>query len=425
MTKNVFFLMAILLGLTGRAQKNSFLIENVVLHMPDKTIENGVLGVMGDSIVLAADSRVIKFDKRLYDTIYNGGGNHLWPGFISLNTVIGLTEIDAVRATRDFNETGEMNPHMRSLTSFNTDSRILPTLVNTGVLMVQSCPRGGLICGSSSVFSSLGWNWEDAALKADDGIHVNWPSLQSRRQASDTGDASKMSIIAQLQLDEFFAHSAAYCRNKKPEKKNLLYEAMRPVFEGQANVYFHASMQRDIRDALLFSAKHGIKKPVLVGAAECLPEAALIKQMNVPVILARLFRLPDLPDQSPVAIAELPAKLQEAGILTSLCYQGEMEAMGSRNLPFTAGNAIAYGLNELDAMNMISLNAAKILGIESDYGSLEPGKKASFFLCKGDALDMRGAGAIKVWVNGREQSADNHQKQLYRKFMNHYNLPLE
>jgi imidazolonepropionase-like amidohydrolase len=147
--------------------------------------------------------------------------------------------------------------------------------------------------------------------------------------------------------------------------------------------------------------------------------------MNVPVILARLFRLPDLPDQSPVAIAELPAKLQEAGILTSLCYQGEMEAMGSRNLPFTAGNAIAYGLNELDAMNMISLNAAKILGIESDYGSLEPGKKASFFLCKGDALDMRGAGAIKVWVNGREQSADNHQKQLYRKFMNHYNLPLE
>ena len=425
MIRNGMFLIALLLGFAGKAQTGSFLIENVVLHLPDKTIENGVLGVMGDSIVLAADARVIKFDKRLYDTIYNAGGNHLWPGFISLNTVIGLTEIDAVRATRDYDETGDMNPHVRSLTSFNTDSKILATLVNNGVLMVQSCPRGGLISGSSSVFTSLGWNWEDAALKADDGIHINWPSLRSRRHAADTGDASRKALQAQQKLDEFFALSRAYCSNPKPEKKNLLYEAMRPVFAGQSNVYFHASLQRDIRDALLFAARHEIKRPVLVGAEECLSEAALIKQMNVPVILARLFRLPDLPDQSPVAAAELPSKLQQAGILVALCYEGDMEAMGSRNLPFTAGNAIAYGLTEQEAMNMISANAAKILGIDSDYGSLEPGKKASFFLCKGDALDMRGSGALQVWINGKEQSTDNHQKQLYRRYMQHYKLQAE
>jgi hypothetical protein len=90
MIKNGVFLIALLLGFAGKAQTGSFLIENVVLHMPDQTIENGVLGVMGDSIVLAADARIIKFDKRLYDTVYNAGGNHLWPGFISLNTVIAF-----------------------------------------------------------------------------------------------------------------------------------------------------------------------------------------------------------------------------------------------------------------------------------------------------------------------------------------------
>jgi hypothetical protein len=200
---------------------------------------------------------------------------------------------------------------------------------------------------------------------------------------------------------------------------------MRSVFEGKSNVYFHASMKRDIRDALLFIARHKIKRPVLVGAEECLGELDLIKEMNVPVILARLFRLPDLPDESPVVAASLPAKLQEAGVLTALCYEGYMEAMGIRNLPFTAGNAIAYGLKSTDAMNMISLNAAKILGIDGLYGSLEPGKKASFFLCKGDALDMRSSGALKVWIQGKEYSSDNHQKQLYRKYMKHYNLPLE
>jgi imidazolonepropionase-like amidohydrolase len=89
------------------------------------------------------------------------------------------------------------------------------------------------------------------------------------------------------------------------------------------------------------------------------------------------------------------------------------------------GNAIAYGLTEQEAMNMISANAAKILGIDSDYGSLETGKKASFFLCKGDALDMRDSGALQVWINGKEQSTDNHQKQLYRRYMQHFNLGAE
>ncbi|MEZ5173355.1 MAG: amidohydrolase family protein [Bacteroidia bacterium] len=421
MRKLILFIL-ILFPVFGNAQNRSFLIENVVIHKSDKTIENGVIGVQGDSIVLCADARVIKYDKRNFDTIISGAGNHIWPAFISLNTVIGLTEIDAVRATIDFDEVGIINPHVRSLTSFNTDSRILPTLVNSGVLMVQSCPQGGLISGSSSVFNVSGWNWEDAVVKADDGIHLNWPSLRSRKNSADTSDANKNAIINRRKLQEFFDLSAAYCRIQNPEKINLLYEGMRPVWNGTANLYLHASLERDIRDAVLFAKSNGVKRIVLVGAEESSSQLKLLKENNIPVILARLHRLPDKPDESPVENATLPALLENAGILTALCYEGDMEAMGSRNLPFTAGNAVSYGLNPISAMNMISKNAAQIIGIDNYYGSLEAGKKASFFMCNGNALDMRSAGALRVWINGIEISTDSHQKQLYRKYLQHFEL---
>lgn len=420
--KKYFLIVLFFSALAGMAQNRSFVIENVVIHKSDKTIENGVLGIIGDSIVLAADARLIKYDKRQFDTIISGAGKHIWPGFISLNTTIGLTEIDAVRATIDFDEVGEINPHVRSLTSFNTDSRILPTLTNNGVLMVQSCPQGGLISGSSSVFNVDGWNWEDAVVAADDGIHLNWPSLRSRKNAADTSDAGKQAIEKQQKLQEFFSLAQAYCEVKNPIKVNLLFEAMRPVWNGEANLYLHASLERDIRDAVLFAKSNGIKRIVLVGAEECASQIDLLKESNVSVVLARLHRLPDLPDQSPVENASLPARLQSAGVLTALCYEGDMEAMGSRNLPFTVGNAIAYGLDPISALNMISLNAAIILGLESDYGSLEAGKKASFFMTSGDALEMRTSGAERAWIQGREISLDSHQKQLYRKYLQHYNL---
>lgn len=148
------FLTFVLLVGTLKAQEkpNKVLIQNAIIHTEDGIIENGVLGIQGDSIVLVADARTVRIDMSSYGKIIQADGKHVFPGFIALNSNVGLVEIESVRATLDYAEVGLLNPNVRSLASFNTDSRIIPTLRSNGILSVQVCPQSGLISGSSSVF---------------------------------------------------------------------------------------------------------------------------------------------------------------------------------------------------------------------------------------------------------------------------------
>ncbi|MEX1188948.1 MAG: amidohydrolase family protein [Bacteroidia bacterium] len=414
----------LLISISAKSQqeKGSLLLENVIIHSSDGVIENGVIGIYGDSIVLAGDARVIKYDKSKFSKIENVLGAHAWPGFFALNSTIGLTEIDAVRATLDYAEVGSMKPHVRSLTAFNTDSKIIPTVRSNGVIFAQSCPQGGVISGSSSVFRMYGWNWEDAVFKADDGMHINWPSLPYVLDKSDTSKKSEKSKEFLNELNALFRDAVGYSKEKGRTKKNLLLESLQPILKGEAVLFLHANKSRDIQDAIIFAQNYSIKRAVIVGCDECESQLALLKEKNIPVILSRVHRLPDLPDMPPEKVFSLPSKLQREGILVALCYEGGMEAMGNRNLPFTAGTAASYGLSDTEALNMISLNSAKILGLDDELGSIEAGKKASFFLSDGNALDMRSGGAKRIWMDGIEVSVDNSQKQLYLKYMNKYGL---
>jgi imidazolonepropionase-like amidohydrolase len=406
----------------GQAIPGSVLIEHVIAHTANGVIENAVIGIQGDSIVLLADSRVIRLDKSRFETIFDGKGNHVWPGFIALNSSIGLREIDAVRATLDYAEVGSINSHVRSLTAFNTDSRIIPTIRSNGVLTVQACPQRGLISGSSSIFHLSGWNWEDAVVKVDDGIHLNWPASPLHLQPADTSKKPKTNEKELAELHRFFAESKAYVF-ENPAKRNLRLEAMKPIFEGKTVLYIHAERARDIQDAVWFSKQYGIERICIVGGSESHLVIDELRKNGVSVILPRVHRLPELPNMPPEAVFSQASTLVKAGILVALSYDGEMEAMGTRNLPFTAGTTTAYGLSEIEALNLISLNPAKIVGIDKTEGSLEVGKKATFFMSNGDALDMRTGGAIKIWISGLEVSVDNEQKELYRKYIKKYGIP--
>jgi len=111
--------------------------------------------------------------------VIKANGKHIYPGFIAPNSTLGLAEVDAVRASRDFNEVGSMNPHIRSIIAYNTESKVVESMRPNGVLMAQITPRGGRISGTSSVVQLDAWNWEDALIKENDGIHLNWPNTYS------------------------------------------------------------------------------------------------------------------------------------------------------------------------------------------------------------------------------------------------------
>ncbi|HWY37539.1 MAG TPA: amidohydrolase family protein, partial [Bacteroidia bacterium] len=407
-------------------QSKSVLISGLTIHAGNgKVIENGVIGFKDGKINLVADGSTIKLSSGAYDTTFALNGAHAYPGFFAPITTLGLTEVDAVRATNDFNEVGGYNPHVRSLIAFNAESKVIATVRTNGILFEQATPRNGIISGTSSIMALDGWNWEDAVLKKDDGVHVNFPRVMQRQGwwAEPQPAAQNSKYDEQLnELKKFFADAKAYCTEKTHEEKNLRYEAMRGVFEGTQNLYLHADYVKDIIASVNFSKQYAIKKPVLVGGQDAWKVTKLLKQNNVPVMVGRLHSLPGSDFDDVDLPYKLPYLLQKDSVLFCLQNQGDQEGQNARNIPFLAGTARTYGLTTEQAIAAVSSSTAKILGIDNEIGTIEAGKSASFFISTGDALDMKTNNVILAFLNGRKLMLTNLQQELYKRYSNKYGL---
>jgi imidazolonepropionase-like amidohydrolase len=335
---------------------------------------------------------------------------------------LGLREIDAVRATLDFAEAGQYNPNVRALVAYNTDSEIIPTVRLNGVLIAQSTPRGGVISGTSSIMMLDGWTWEEAVLKADDGIHMNWVPMFQRRGWDGPIEPNKNRDKQLQYIEDFFAEAAAYARQSEPTEVNLKFEAMRGLFDGSKKLYVHADRAREMVEAVQFAKKAGIRHVVLVGAAEAWLISDFLKEQQVAVLLNRVHDLPPYEDSDTDHFYKQAALLFRAGVLVGLQYAGDMEAMGSRNLGFTAGTAAAYGLDPEEALQLITLNNAHILGVDKQVGSLEVGKDATLFISRGDALDMRSNQIERAFIQGRELKLESKQTRLYHIYTQKYGI---
>ena len=409
----------LLITISGHGQKPTLFIGATAHLGNGEVIQNAAISIKNGEFDLVADASRIRIDPSAFDTIYKIYGKHIYPSFIVPNTTLGITEIDQVRASHDFNETGGINPNVRSLIAYNTDSKLVKTIRTNGVLIAQVTPRGGLISGQSSIMYLNGENWEDAALKADDGIHINWPnSYYNTGWWAEPGETEENKEYENkiIELEKLFSKAKAY--ESSINIIDLKMESMKGLFDGTKNLYIHANSASDIRDAIDFSEKHLVKNIIIVGGEDALAIATLLVEKNIPVILNRVHRLPKSQD-SPVDEPFKQAKeLQDAGVLFCLSYEGDMEAMGARNLSFTAGTTIAYGQEYEKAVQSITLNTAKILGIADIVGSIESGKKATFFISSGDALDMRTNNVEQAFINGIAIDLNNHQKELFEKYRN-------
>jgi len=398
-------------------QTKKIMLLNGIAHIGNgQVIENSAIAFENGKLTLVDDATKIKIDFDYYDTIIDIRKQHVYPGIIAPNSTLGLSEIDAVRATLDFDEVGEFTPNVRSIIAYNTESKITTTVRSNGVLMAQITPRGGSISGTSSIVQFDAWNWEDAILKEDDGIHLSWSNMFSRWN----GQKSKTYNKTILKLNSIFANALAYSKVNAHEEKNLRFEAMRGVFDGSKTLYIHANFVKEITEAINFSKKYEVKKMVIVGAYDAWMVADMIKENKVGVILRRVHSLPLRQEDDVYLPYKMPKILHDAGVLFCLDNSGDMEAMGTRNLPFYAGTAVAYGMNKEDALSLITLNTAKILGIDKTVGSIEIGKDATLFISTGDVLDMKTNNVIAAYIQGRSIDLDNYQKKLYLKYSGKY-----
>ena len=175
-SKILLVIITLIISINVNGQKSTLFIGATAHLGNGEVIKNAAVSVKNGEFDVIADAGMIRIDPDAFDTIYRIYGKHIYPAFIVPNTKLGITEIDAVRASRDYKETGKINPNIRSLIAYNTDSKVTKTVRSNGILIAQVTPRGGLISGQSSIMYLDGENWEDAVLKADDGVHINWPN---------------------------------------------------------------------------------------------------------------------------------------------------------------------------------------------------------------------------------------------------------
>ena len=358
--------------------------------------------------------------------VVDATGKQVYPGFICPATTLGLIEVEeGARGTVDDEETGELNPDARSIIAYNTDSKVIPTLRSNGILLAQPTPDGGVISGESSIVQLDAWNWEDAAYKTDIGIHLNWPvAMQTgrrRRPAPGAAPQETPAERAQKAIDaitQLFTEARAYSELAKPAVINVRLEAMKGLFNGSKKLFVNADGAKEIIQAVAFAKKFGLSE-VIVGGYESYLVTSVLKDNNVPVILRETQRLPARDEDDVYEPYKLPKVLQDAGVLYGLTGIGFWR---QRNLPFEAGEAVGYGLTKEQALSMITINNAKILGIDKTTGTLEVGKDANLFISGGDALDMLGLNVQLAFIQGRDINLDTWHKQLYKKFSGKYGL---
>lgn len=377
-------------------------------------VENGLLKEVSPNDISSKYPNATKVDVK---------GKHIYPGIISPANTLGLAEIESSRPTLDYSELGDYNPNVRALVAYNTDSEVIPTVRGNGVLITQATPTGGIISGRSSVFYLDGWNWEDAVLKADDGVWLNWPrrivfsfNFESMSRESKKNEAYQKSID---ELKALFAQSEAQ-KAGGDKYDNLKLSALQGILTGDERLFIDFGTDKEAIEAINFCKEVGIKYPVLVGSVYSDLAIKTLKDNNVPIIVSPTHRLPSKVDSDVWEAYKLPAKLLKSGLTVGLHYNDSY--WRTRNLPFVAGNTVAHGLTKAEALALITSSNAKILGIDKWVGTLEAGKHATFVVSEGDILDMRTAKVTDAYIRGAKVDLDDKQKRLANKYIEKYGL---
>ena len=411
-------------------QSQPFAITGGTVHVGNGQELNNATIVMVDGKITAVGTNVsIPAGAQIVDA----KGKQVYPGLILSNTNLGLVETPSVRATNDVRELGEMNPDVRSITAYNTDSKVINTLKSMGILLANIVPDGSLVTGTSSVVQLDAWNNHDAAYKTDQGVHFNMPLMLARptgrfggagvRNASGPNtpqpDPVKEGLDKVEEVKNFFREAKAYLSEAAHEHTNLKFEAVKGLFDKSEKFYVHANTVRQMLVALDFAREFGFDV-VIVGGVDSWQIADLLKQNNVSVILGQPHSLPTLPDDDIDQPYKTAASLQKAGVIFAL--NDENGETRGRNLPFGAGTTAAYGLTKEEALQAITLNAAKCLGVDKQTGSIEVGKDANIIISEGDILDMRTSQVTRAFIQGRDIDLNDKQKQLNDKYMKKYGL---
>ncbi len=378
--------------------------------------DKGKITAIGENISIPQDAERIDIK-----------GKDVYPGMIDPHSTIGLSEIEAIRATNDISESGSINPNLRAEKAVNPESEIIPVTRANGITMALTSPDGGIISGTSALIELDGWTWEDMTFKAPVGLVLNWPSMSINHawwERRSEEDQKKDRDKALDQIKNAFHDARAYWQAKNAEanksipfhKTDLRWEAMKPFLDGTAPVIVNAGEMQQIEAAVAWSQQEGVKI-IIYGGYDSWRVADLLKAKNIPVITGSMLSLPWRRSDGYDEPMTLPKKLLDAGV--KFCISGDGSSSNERNLPYHAAMASSYGLPKDEAFKAVTLYTAQILGVADRVGSLEVGKDATLIVTNGDPLEIK-TNVQMEFIEGKNIPLTNKQTRLYDKYKEKY-----
>jgi imidazolonepropionase-like amidohydrolase len=354
-------------------------------------------------------------------------GQRVFPGLIAPTTVLGLLEIDALRATRDTTEVGEYSADVSAWIAVNPDSELIPVARANGYTHAHVIPGGGTVSGYSGLIQLDGWTIEDLAIKKTVALHLRWPGFGLDTSPRPPGKEAGPSLEDQIrdrdrklrEIDSFFTEAAAYSEAKKVAKEGFktvpAWESMLPAIRKERPLWIHVNEARGIRSAAEWCVRRGFKA-IIAGGRDAWREAAYLAEHRIPVAYEHVFTQP-VRDTDPYDVHySAAAALTKAGVLLAFSEgTDQFGASNIRNIPYAAAQARAFGLPYEDAVRGLTLNAARMLGVSDRLGSIEAGKEASLFVADGDVLDLK-AKVTRMWIRGREIDLSSRHTRLYEKY---------
>lgn len=406
-----------------------------LLTVSHGTIDDGVLLIEKGKITAIGPASAVKIpkDARVIDV----KGMTVYPGLIDSETQLGLTEISGEEMSNDLVEISEeIMPHMHVYDAFHAESELIPVTRLNGITNAIVAPANRDTLPGQDSFVQLAGNSSDEMLEVRDiALPLNFSGAQRRNQGSFDRrkfPSTRMGLAAQLRqafLDaqdygqrwaEYERKKADYEKTKADAsgktddkkqppmapKRDLKLEALLPYLQGKKAVVLAADESNDLQTAVGLAREFNLKF-VLNHISHAQAVLDYVASLNVPVIVGPIYEDPK-PDERFDAVYSLPAQLNKRGVKIAFA---SYEAHNSRNLPYQAGFATAFGLPYDDALKAITLNAAEIWGVADKLGSLDVGKTANVVVANGDPLDMK-TDVKQVFIEGKEIPMTSRQTRL-------------
>ena len=384
-------------------------------------IQNGRITAVGANAQVPAGATEI-----------NATGMFVYPGLINAGTNMGLVEMGGVPGPVDTREIGDFNPQNVHTSAVNVGSDHIGVTRANGITSVVTVGGGSVLSGLAGLINLAGYTNEEMIAKEKVALQLSWPNTgggggrgRGGRFGGGGGTPGVDPMVAYQnnvrQIYRWFAEAKAYgdvkarltANGARPPvgwHQNLRYDAMLPAVRGEMPIVVDANTVAQMRDVLKFMDSLKVKV-IIHGASEGWQFADTLAARQIPVILDGVTGVPGNDDPYDLIYSN-PGVLQKAGVQLAFATGG---ASSARDLPYEVGLSIAYGMDPEEALKAMTINPAKMFGVDREYGSIEVGKVANVIVTTGDPIDIRTL-IKEVFVKGQRQKFDDRHTELYEKY---------